>query len=371
MRPFSLLIKPSGPDCNIACQYCFYCRKAELFDSAKHRMRDEMLERLVSDYMRLGFEMSSFAWQGGEPTLIGLDFYKRVVELQQAFCKDGQHFSNALQTNAILLDDNWCRFLAEHNFLVGISLDGTKEMHDHYRLDKGGNDTFDRVVKAINCCKEFNVDYNILTLLNDHNVGRVDEVFDFFIEQNFKFWQFVPCVEIDPDSGEVAGFSITPKQFGDFLCRLFDRWIQLGPEKISIRMFDSILSYCLNGRHTNCTFNRSCNDYLVVEHNGDVFCCDFFVEPDFKCGNIMDQSLGKLIASDVKKEFARRKSKVENKCFLCRHKAICQGGCLKDRIVDTSDYAHCSYFCESYRQFFDYALPKFMQIAAEFSSRGL
>lgn len=364
MRPFSLLIKPSGPDCNVACEYCFYCRRQELFGGEKHRMDAEVLERLVRDHMALGFEVSSFAWQGGEPTLMGLDFYKKVVQLQSKFGKAGREVTNALQTNAILLDEEWCEFLAEYKFLVGISLDGPKEVHDFYRVDKGGNGTFDRVIKAINYCREHKVPYNILTLLNDNNVERVDEIFDFFVEQKFEFWQFIPCVEVDPDNGKVMDFSVSPKQYGDFLCRLFDRWIEYGPEKISIRMFDSLVSYCLSGRHTICTFGRSCDDYIVIEHNGDAFGCDFFVGQQWRCGNIMDSSIGELFVSDTKKDFARRKTKVENKCFLCRHKAICQGGCLKDRIIEKDDYSQCSYFCEGYKRFFDYAMPKFMQLAA-------
>ncbi len=368
MKQFALLIKPSGPDCNIACQYCFYARKKQMFGKTEHAMNMDVLEKLIRDYMSLNFETSSFAWQGGEPTLMGLDFYKKVVKLQIKYGSNGRKVSNALQSNGILLDERWCEFLAEYNFLVGISLDGTKELHDYYRVGKSGEGTFDKVVKAIQRCKKYNVQYNVLTLLNQNNVEKCDDIFNFFINHGIKFWQFIPCAEVDAKSGRVTDFSITPEQYGRFLCRLLDKWLEHDPKKISIRMFESLISYCVSGSHTICTFNRSCDDYIVVEHNGDAFCCDFFVEKKWRCGNIIDTHVRKLFNSNIKKKFAKSKHVVEDKCFLCRYKALCQGGCLKDRIVIAGRYDSSSYFCESYKQFFDYAMPKINLIAAEIQS---
>ncbi|MFH1615339.1 MAG: anaerobic sulfatase maturase [Planctomycetota bacterium] len=365
MKPFSLLIKPAGPDCNMSCKYCFYSGKKSLFGPGKHRMSEEILQRLIEDYVKLGLEVSSFAWQGGEPTLMGLDFYRKVVELQQEYGRDGQVVSNALQTNGILLDSNWCEFLAKYSFLVGISLDGPKGFHDHYRLDKTDAGTFERVMRGIENCRTAGVEFNILVLLNDRNIEHPDELFDFFVEHNFKYLQFIPCVEKDFSTGGPADFSIEPSQYGNFLCRLFDLWRKYGPEKLSIRLFDSILSMYLHGRQTVCTFGRKCDDYLVVEHNGDVFCCDFFVCNRWRLGNIERQSIKVLAACDTKREFALNKRRYDNKCFLCRHNTFCQGGCLKDRMVFGGDFTRHSYLCGAYQQFFDYSLAGFSQIAAK------
>jgi uncharacterized protein len=370
MRPFSLLIKPSGPDCNLDCKYCFYSHKSSLFGKDVHRMSDDVLDRLIKNHLALNLPESSFAWQGGEPTLMGLDFYKKAVELQKKYGEDGQTVSNAFQTNGILLDENWCRFLCEYRFLVGISLDGPKQYHDYYRLNKAGNGTFSRVMAAVENCRRHNVEFNILVLLNDKNVKGPDELFDFFTDQKIKYLQFVPCVEKEPSTGKVADFSITAKQYGDFLCRIFDRWYEYGPDKLSIRIFDSVLNYIVHSRHTNCTFGRRCNDYVVIEHSGDVFCCDFFVEDQFRLGNILESSIEELFQSKIKKQFSDQKNNIHNKCLICRHNAICRGGCLKDRIVANGSFTDPSYFCQAYKEFFDYSLPKLSQLAAEIMTKN-
>ena len=327
-------------------------------------MNRPVLETLVDNYLKLKFPVSNFAWQGGEPTLMGLDFFRAVVDLQKKYGSPGQVVSNALQSNGVLLDQQWCRFLKEYNFLVGISLDGPKHFHDHYRLDHGGGATFEKVMAAIDLCREHKVEFNILVLLNDQNVIAPDELFDFFIEHDFKFLQFIPCLEKDPVGDGLAPFAVTGQQYGRFMCRIFDRWLDHGYDKISIRLFDSIISYFLTGRHSNCSFGRKCNDYVVVEHNGDVFCCDFFVQPDCRLGNILERPIEELANSPVKRRFADHKRNLANKCLLCRHSDICRGGCLKDRIVLTDGFAQPSHFCEAYQQFFDHALPQLAQLAA-------
>jgi len=363
-RPFTLLIKPAGPDCNIACTYCFYACKTELFGGGAHRMSDAVLERLVASYLSLGFEQNSFAFQGGEPTLMGLDFYKRLVELQKQYGKSGQSVSNALQTNGILLDEAWCRFLTEHKFLVGVSLDGPKEFHDVYRKDRAGNGTFDRVMAGIDNCRRCKTEFNVLVLLNNVNVEHPDVLYDFFVGQKIGFLQFVPCVEQAVDDPHAAApYSITPQQFGRFMCRIFDRWLAEGVRSRSIRLFDSVLSFLLNGVHTECTFARRCNDYIVIEHNGDAFCCDFYVTGQTRLGNIMDTPIEQLAASSVKHDFARKKTEIDNRCLVCRYLDICRGGCPKDRAMLTGTHKTPSYFCEGYKMFFDYALPQLRGIA--------
>ncbi len=364
-KPFTLLIKPSGSDCNIDCSYCFYkCRSAEI-GQGRQRMSDEVLEKLIKDYLQLGFPMAGFAWQGGEPTLMGLDFYRKVVELQKQYGQPGQEVGNSLQTNAILLDDTWGPFLAENKFLVGVSIDGPAEFHDPYRVDHGGHGTFDRVMRAIDTCKKHQVEFNTLTLLQAKNVDHPETLFEFLTNLGTTFLQFIPCVELDPATGRVTDFSVTPEQYGEFLCRLFDCWVKQGLQKTSIRDFDSILSYYLGQRHTICTFDRQCSQYVVVEHAGDVYCCDFFVESMWHLGNIFDTPIESLATCAKKRQFARVKTKLCNKCLVCRHLDICRGGCMKDRApFDKESYGRESYFCEAYKRFFEYSGPKFMDIAA-------
>jgi uncharacterized protein len=364
MQPFTLLIKPSGSDCNMDCKYCFYKNRAPEVGRGRQRMSDEVLEKLVKDYLQLGFPVANFSWQGGEPTLMGLDFYKRLVELQKRYGTGGQEVSNALQTNAISLDEKWCQFLHDYKFLVGVSIDGPRQFHDYYRLDHSGAGTFDKVTRAIQTCKEYKVEFNTLTLLNKKNVEHPDELFDFFIENGIRYLQFIPCVELDPDTGKIADFSVTPQQYGQFLCRIFDRWYEHGPQNLSIRDFDSILSHCATGKHTICTFDKQCSGYIVIEHTGDCFPCDFFVEPKWLLGNIFETPIEKLAAGSKKRAFARDKQNLCNKCLLCRHLAICRGGCMKDKVPFDGHRSRESYFCESYKRFFDYTMPKFMQIAA-------
>ncbi|MBP7050167.1 MAG: anaerobic sulfatase maturase [Phycisphaerae bacterium] len=373
MQPFTLLIKPSGSDCNVDCAYCFYKSRASEIGHGRQRMSDEVLERLVKDYLGLRFPLSGFAWQGGEPTLMGLGFFRKAVELQKRYGVAGQEVGNSIQTNAILLDNaDWCRFLHENKFLVGVSIDGPKELHDHHRRDLGGHGTWDRVMAAIRRMKGSGVEYNTLTLVNRLTADHADEIFDFLVGLGVRYLQFIPCVEVDPQSGQVAEFSVTPKQYGDFLCRVFDRWIAFGPDKLSIRDFDSVLCHCIGGRHTICTFDRQCSQYVVVEHQGDVFPCDFFVEPRWRLGNIFETPIEQLANCVQKKAFARMKGNLANKCLVCRHLAICRGGCMKDRApFDRDNYGRESCFCESYRRFFDYAMPRFLQVAAQIRSGAL
>ena len=262
MQPFTLLIKPSGSDCNLDCKYCFYKNRPAISPVApvpstgsgqalsevegcgqglppaqacpersrrvrglngRQRMSEEVLEKLIKDYMQLRFPIAGFAWQGGEPTLMGLDFYKKAVELQKKYGAAGQEVGNSLQTNGILLNDDWCRFLHDNNFLVGVSIDGPKELHDYYRLDHSGSGTFDKVLRTIEKCKEHKVEFNSLTLLNNKTADHPDELFDFFIANGIRYLQFIPCVELDCATGKIAHFSITPQQYGDFLCKTFDR----------------------------------------------------------------------------------------------------------------------------------------------------
>ncbi len=364
MKPFTLLIKPSGSNCNIDCVYCFYKDRDPAAGTGTQRMSEKVLEKLVGDYMQLGFPVVGFAWQGGEPTLMGVDFFRKAIEFQKKYGTPGQQISNTLQTNGVLLDEQWCRFFGENRFLLGISMDGPAEFHDKYRRDHSGSPTFEKVWAGVQNCKRFGVQFNALILLNRHNVEHVERLFDFVVDNELRYVQFIPCVEIDPATQEPAEFSITPGQYGDFLCRLFDLWHDYGPEKINIRDFDSIVTHYVLGDHTICAYSKKCAGFVVIEHNGDAYCCEFFVGPDYKLGNITENSLGELANSKLKRDFARTKLKLSTDCLVCGYLDICRGGCLKDRARAGGLNAR-SYFCDAYKQFFHHSLPRFMQMAAD------
>jgi len=355
VKPFALLIKPAGPDCNLTCPHCFYSRKSALFAPGPHRMRNDVLERLVKDYLGLRFRANSFIWQGGEPTLMGLSFYKSVVELQSEHGAGGQVVSNSLQTNGMFLDDAWCRLLKEYKWLVGISLDGPQDLHDHYRKDAVGNGSFEKAMAGVEACRRNQVHFNILTLVTDNNCHSADRLFDFYVQRGFRFVQLIPCAE--------KGYSPQPQELGAFLCAVFDRWLAHGPGKMSVRLFDSLMMFALNGRHSDCTFGNGCDDYLVVEHDGSVYPCDFFVDDAWRLGNIMETPIEKLAASEKRQEFASRKRRKSNKCLVCRWNELCSGGCPKDRLA-AGGWSEPSCFCEAYKQLFEHAMPRLTQLAA-------
>jgi uncharacterized protein len=372
MQPFTLLIKPTGSDCNIDCKYCFYKSRSPEIGQGKQRMSGEVLEKMVADYVQLRFPVSGFAWQGGEPMLMGLDFYKKVIELQKKYGDDGQVVSNSMQTNAILINDDWASFFSENKFLIGISIDGPKELHDYYRKDYSGSGTFDKVMLAIENCKKHKAEFNTLTLVNNKTADHPDQIFDFLVDNNIRYMQFIPCVETDPATGKIADFSVKPQQLADFFCRIFDRWLEFGPEKLSIRDFDSILSFCITGQHTICTFARQCAGYVVIEHKGDCYPCDFFVTPQLYLGNILETPLKQIAACKIKTTFNRAKQNLPANCLVCRYLDICRGGCQKDSAVLGDNWANKqSYFCGAYKNFFDYSMPRFMKLAADFNAGSL
>lgn len=364
MEPFTLLIKPSGSNCNIDCRYCFYKGRSPAFGRGRQRMGDATLEKLVEEYMRSGLPVLGFAWQGGEPTLMGVEFFQRAVELQKRYGTSGQQVSNTFQTNGVLLDETWCRFFRENHFLLGMSIDGPARYHDRYRVDRSGAGTFARVMRGIRLCKEHGVESSALILLNDENVEDPDALFDFVLREDLGYVQFIPCLERDPRTGGPAGFSITARQYGNFLCRLFDLWWDHGPQRVNIRDFDSVTTYLVLGRHTMCTYSEQCAGFVVVEHNGDAFPCEFFVEPEWRLGNLSDTPLIELAAGRRRRAFARRKETLSGRCRLCRYVDLCRGGCPKDRMrLDGTGWDRESHFCEGYRQFFGYTLPRFARIA--------
>lgn len=363
----SVLIKPAGPDCNMACTYCFYLEKAGLFPTVKvHRMEDRVLRETVRQVMRNGAQQVSFGWQGGEPTLMGRQFFQRAVQYQIRYGRPGQVVGNGLQTNGILIDENWARFLADARFLVGLSLDGPQHVHDRYRSLVGGQPSWERVVRARDVMLNAGVEVNALIVVNDYSVRFPREIYEFHKSNGLVHMQFIPCVETDPsDPSRAAPFSVSPEAYGRFLCELFDLWwadFRNGKPTTFIRWFDSLFYTYVGLPAPECTLLEECGVYVVVEHNGDVFSCDFFVEPRWHLGNVLEHSLADLLNSERQRQFGEIKRQLPRECAACRWLNHCWGGCPKDRQRDPRDRGS-NHFCLSYKMFFEHADKRFRDLA--------
>ncbi len=362
----SVLIKPAGPDCNLSCDYCFYLQKSELFEQSVHRMSDDILKETVRQIMQSGADQVSFGWQGGEPTLMGLDFFERVIQYQQRFGRPQQVVGNGLQTNGIVIDTEWADFLQQNQFLVGLSLDGPAHIHDRYRKTKSGKSTWERVVKARDIMLEKDVQVNALVVVNDYSGQYPEEIYQYHKENGLSFMQFIPCVEPHPlDKEAAAPFSVDGETFGRFLCRVFDLWIEdfrYGQPTTSVRFFDSVFYTYVDMQPPECTLLEECGVYVVVEHNGNVYSCDFFVDPDWYLGNVMQDQLIELLNSTRQLQFGRVKSALPSECKTCKWLSYCRGGCPKDRSSDPRDKGS-NHFCKAYKLFFEHADEKLKQLA--------
>lgn len=359
----SLLVKPAGPDCNLDCTYCFYRCKAALYPETKmHRMSLEVLERFIADYLRMRFPHTSFGWQGGEPTLMGLDFFRHAVDFQRKYASPEQVVTNGLQTNAMLIDEDWARFCAEENFLVGVSLDGPGDIHDYYRRTPGGKPSWQRVMEGVERLKEAGAEFNILAMATPKSAACPERIYDFFMEQSLYFLQFIPCVELDPNTGRIADYTVRPQDYGRFLCRIFDRWIADDWQRVYIRMFNDVLMAYRVGTQPTCIMQPTCLGAIVIEHNGDAYACDFFVEPQWRLGNVMETTLRKMSASPTMQRFRERKRDLAAKCRKCRWLWLCNGSCVKERLVVGAADAP-SYLCEGLRAFFAHTEPGFRALA--------
>jgi len=352
-----VLVKPAGPDCNMSCSYCFYLQKAEMFPAFVHRMRDEVLEEMIRQVMSQSNAQVSFGWQGGEPTLMGLPFFQKAT-VWQARYGAGKSVGNGLQTNGLLLDPHWAAFLHRHKFLVGLSLDGPEHVHDHYRVLRGGQKTWSTVVERARMLQDADVEVNALTVVTDYSAQYAEEIYGFHKELGLTHMQFIPCVETDSsDPGLAASFSVSPEKYGNFLIRLFDLWwadVHDGVATTSIRYFDSIFHAYVGLSVPDCTLAERCGNYLVVEHNGDVFSCDFFVLPQWRLGNLLEGQLIEMLNSPRQREFGALKAARPAVCSGCRWLRFCYGGCTKDRMRDPSDRGNM-HFCRSHMMFFEHA----------------
>lgn len=353
----SILVKPAGPDCTMACNYCFYRGKESLFNEGPlHRMSHEVLEEMIRQLMRSPSQDLSIGWQGGEPTLMGLPFFKKAVELEQRYGR-GKTVGNGLQTNGMLLDREWAEFFREFSFLVGLSIDGPAHVHDRYRRTHGGGLTWQRVRDTARLLLDAGVSVNALTVVNDYSVMFPREIYEHHKDLGLSFMQFIPCVESDPaHPGLPAPFSVPAAQYGAFLCEIFDLWradfVGDSPTT-SVRFFESLLFSCAGFSPPECTLCEECGVYLVVEHNGDVYACDFFVDPSWRLGNVMQDRLESLLNGERQTEFGRMKARLPEGCADCRWISLCRGGCIKDR-VRAGDMKG-NFLCEAFKIFFAHA----------------
>lgn len=367
-----VLLKPRGAICNLDCKYCFFLSKEKMFPGSKFRMSDEVLEEYVKQHIELhNVPEVTFAWQGGEPTLMGLDFFKRAVELQKKYQKPGTEILNTFQTNATTFNDDWCSFFHENNFLLGISIDGPAHMHDAYRVDKGGSPTWQRVMNGINLAKKHQVEFNILATVNAANVRHGLEVYRFLRDEvGTSFIQFIPIIERDNETGYQEGNTVTDRsvtgaEYGEFLIEVFDEWCSYDVGKMFVQLFDVALGVWLGHPAALCVFAETCGGALALEHNGDLYSCDHFVEPRHRLGNVQETPLTEMVTSDQQRNFGNYKRDALPKyCQTCDVRFICNGGCPKDRILTTPDgEPGLNYLCDGFKAFFTHIDPAMKYMA--------
>jgi len=382
---FQVMAKPIGPICNLDCSYCFYLEKEKLYPgSSDFVMPPDVLEQFIKQKIEgQDAAIISFVWQGGEPTLPGVDYFKEVVRLQKKYA-NGKNIENGFQTNGVLLDDKWCRFFAENNFLIGISIDGPAALHDKYRVLKGGQPTFKKVMRGIEFLKKYQVEFNTLTVVNKENSYHPVEVYNFLKEAGSGYMQFIPVVERIAPSEElqlvspayhgdacVAGWSVEPLQYGNFLCELFDEWVKEDVGRYFIQIFDVALESQLGIRQSLCVFKETCGKALAIEHNGDVYSCDHYVYPENKLGNIMESPLESLVFSRQQVTFGMdKKNSLPRYCLDCEVRYACNGECPKHRFIKTPDGEEgLNYLCAGYKKFFSHIEPYMKLMAAEFINK--
>jgi uncharacterized protein len=377
-KAFHIMAKPTGSACNLNCDYCFFLKKENLYPGSDFRMSEEVHEA----YIRQLFEAHevpqvTVAWQGGEPTLMGLEFFRHSIELQKKYAKPGTRIENTFQTNGILLDDEWCRFFHENNFLIGLSIDGAKELHDFYRKDKGGHGTFDGVMKAVRLLQRYKVEFNILCTVNAQNGDHPLDVYRFFRDTlTAQYIQFIPIVERDNESGfqegnQVTDRSVRPDQWGHFLIAIFDEWVKRDVGRTFVLNFDGALAGWLGRAGTVCIFGPTCGEGMALEHNGDLYSCDHFVEPNYFLGSILKTPMIELVASDQQRKFGRDKwDTLPQYCHKCDFLSVCNGECPKNRFIETPDgEPWLNYLCEGYKAFFKHS-DRAMKIMAGLLQRG-
>jgi uncharacterized protein len=385
---FHLMIKPHGPVCNLDCTYCYYTEKKKLYpDTHEFRMTDELLENFIRQYIESqDVPTVTFGWQGGEPTLMGIRFFKKAIDLQNKY-GNGKNIDNTLQTNGILLNDDWCKFLHDHHFLVGISIDGPREIHNKYRVNKAGRPSYEEALRAIELLKKHQVEFNTLTVVGRHNVRFPLEVYHYLKAVDSKYVQFLPVVEridrsaedseltlVGPENNtnaSVTQWSVNPEDYGEFLITIFDEWVRNDVGKIFIQIFDAALANWIEESPGICVFDETCGNAMVLEHNGDLYSCDHYVYPKYLLGNIRNTSLRELARSDRQKEFGQNKLlNLPSYCIECDYRFACHGECPKHRFdISPDGEPGLNYLCKAYKMFFSYVHPYMQYMGDELAEK--
>ncbi|KAB2890118.1 MAG: anaerobic sulfatase maturase [Desulfobulbaceae bacterium] len=389
-----VVAKPVGPACNLNCEYCFYLEKKALFGSDdNYRMNEEILRSFISSYISSQpTPVVEFVWQGGEPTLLNIDFFRRVIELQRVFA-NGKTINNALQTNGTLLTDEWCAFLREHNFIVGISLDGPQDIHDRYRCDRAGKGSYDRVMRGLRLLQKHGVEYNVLASVARETASRPLDVYCFLRDNGVEFVQFAPVVERLPDAcsrqhglqlsgpasldsgemqAEVTSWSVIPEEYGDFLIAVYEEWVRRDVGNVFVMNFEWALNAWIGNPSPVCVHAQQCGGSLVMEHNGDIYACDHFVYPQYKLGNILTDLLPECVKKSRQNGFGvTKETALPLRCRECEILAACRGGCPKHRFARTwDDQPGLHYLCPGYEKFFSH-VRKYLRAMAQLLENGL
>ncbi|MGI9525231.1 MAG: anaerobic sulfatase maturase [Hyphomicrobiaceae bacterium] len=362
---FHMLAKPTGAICNLDCSYCFFLDKEKLYPGSRFRMTDEVLENYIRQLIESHkADQVNIAWQGGEPTMMGLDFFRRAMAIAEKYRRPGMTFLHTMQTNGTILNDAWCEFFKEHNFLIGLSIDGPRELHDAYRVDKRGRPTFDNVMRGLRLLQKFGVDYNLLTTVNRINGEHPLEVYRFLRDEAKTDWiQFIPVVERVNEDGltlyqegtTVSNRSVMPEQFGRFLSTVFDEWVRHDVGRIYVQTFEAAVRNWLGLSSSGmCVFNETCGQGLAIEHNGDIYSCDHFVEPNYLLGNIADQHMIEMVTSEQQRTFGQdKKDSLPQYCLDCDVRFACHGECPKNRFLLTpKGEPGLNYLCAGFKHFF-------------------
>lgn len=373
-KPLYVMLKPAGAHCNLACKYCYYLEKNKLYPTAqRHLMSDEMLEQFTREYIEAQtMSQVLFTWHGGEPLLRSIDFYRKALSLQQKYA-GGRRIANVIQTNGTLLTDEWCEFFAQNHWLVGISIDGPQPDHDHYRLTAAGKPSWKKVMQGIKLLKKHGVEWNAMAVVNAYNANHPLEFYRFFKENGCQFLQFTPIVErltrhedgrtlaslADKDEISLSEASVTPEQWGYFLCAIFDEWVRKDVGKIFVEIFDCTLANWMGISPGICAYSKECGHAGVMEHNGDVYSCDHFVFPEYKLGNIRDHSLIDMLYGEQQQEFSRLKhSSLPRQCKECDMEFACHGECPKNRFMkDKYGDSGLNYLCLGYYHYYQHVAP--------------
>ena len=373
-KPLYVMLKPAGAHCNLACKYCYYLEKNKLYPTVqRHLMSDEMLEQFTREYIEAQtMNQVLFTWHGGEPLLRSIDFYRKAISLQKKYA-GGRHIDNVIQTNGTLLTDEWCEFFAQNHWLVGISIDGPQPDHDHYRLTAAGKPSWKKVMQGIKLLKKHGVEWNAMAVVNAYNANHPLEFYRFFKENGCQFLQFTPIVErltrhedgrtlaslADKDEISLSEASVTPEQWGYFLCAIFDEWVRKDVGKIFVEIFDCTLANWMGISPGICAYSKECGHAGVMEHNGDVYSCDHFVFPEYKLGNIRDHSLIDMLYGEQQQEFSRLKhSSLPRQCKECDMEFACHGECPKNRFMkDKYGDSGLNYLCPGYYHYYQHVAP--------------